>query len=76
LWKFQWTKEWKVGLKRRKSQIKKSRGIKKIDLGSLAKANPNFLKSKKQTIIPIGFEPDFTKKVLKHVRYLAKKKKK
>ena len=74
LWKWQWIKEWHTAFKRRKSQIKKSRGIQKLDLNVLARSNPNFLKSKKQTVIPIGFEADFTKKYLKEVKLPKKKK--
>lgn len=64
LWKWQWTNEWSIAFKKRNTQLKKVRGLKKLELNALAKSNPNFLKSKKQTIIPIGFEPDFTKKYL------------
>lgn len=74
LWKWQWEKEWLLAFKKRQSQLKKSRGLKKLELSVLAKTNPNFTKSKKQTIVPIGFESGFTRNYLKEVKQFVSKK--
>lgn len=75
LWKWQWEKEWLLALKKRQAQLKKSRGFKRLEISSLSKVNPNFTKSKKQVIIPIGFEAGFTKNYLKDLKYKVTKKK-
>ena len=75
LWKWQWEKEWILAFKKRQAQLKKVRGLKKLELSSLAKVNPNFTKSKKQTIIPIGFEPGFMKNYLRDSKKLNSFKK-
>jgi len=49
--------------------------LKKLELSVLAKTNPNFTKSKKQTIVPIGFESGFTRNYLKEVKQFVSKKK-
>jgi ribosomal protein S13 len=66
LWKWQWEKEWLLAFKKRQAQLKKTRGLKRLELSSLSKVNPNFTKSKKQVIIPIGFENGFMKNYLKN----------
>ena len=75
LWKWQWEKEWQIAFKKRQSQLKKTRGAKRIELSSLASVNPNFTKSKKQLIMPVGFEHGFTKNYLKSFKKQKTKKK-
>ncbi len=74
LWKWQWRKEWLKAFFKKKKEFKKIRGIKKLELNALVNSNPNYLKFKKQTIIPIGFESGFTRKYLKEIKFLLKKK--
>ena len=74
LWKWQWRKEWLKAFFKKKKEFKKIRGVKKLELNTLANSNPNYLKFKKQTVVPIGFEPGFTKKYLKEIKFLLKKK--
>jgi hypothetical protein len=40
----------------------------------MAKTNPNFIKNKKNNLIPIGFESGFTKSYLKDIKQLLIKK--
>jgi len=75
LWKWQWEKEWALAFKKRQTLLKKTRGLKKLDLSSLARVNPNFTKSKKQVLIPFGFESGFTKNHLKNSKSVIRKKK-
>lgn len=74
LWKSQWEKEWLIAVKRRTAQLKKNAGIKKLELNLMAKTNPNFIKNKKNNLIPIGFESGFTKSYLKDIKQLLIKK--
>jgi hypothetical protein len=55
--------------------LKKTKGLKKLELSSLANVNPNFTKAKKQVIIPVGFDNGFTKTYLKEIKQQFTKKK-
>jgi hypothetical protein len=46
--------------------LKKSRGFIKFDISTLAKINPNVNDKKKQSLFSIGFDPGFTKSILKN----------
>ena len=74
LWKSQWEKEWLIAIKRRNAQLKKNPGLKKLELNLMSKTNPNFIKNKKNNLIPIGFESGFTKSYLKDIKQLLVKK--
>ena len=73
LWLFQWKSEWSVALKRRSSAEKKNKSL-KFEANALASLNPNFIKAKKQKLIPIGFEPGYSKFYLQEVKQYNKKK--
>jgi len=73
LWKCQWEKEWTLAYKKRQAQLKKTRGFKRLEMSTLAKTNPNFIKSKKQTLIPIGFDGGYTKIYLRDTKQYNKK---
>ncbi len=75
LWKTQWEKDWLLAYKKRQAQLKKTKGLKKLELSSLANVNPNFTKAKKQVIIPVGFDNGFTKTYLKEIKQQFTKKK-
>jgi len=65
LWKLQWDSEWKKAKRQRQVQIKKSHNFLKIDLKAIASANVSQKNKKKQSGYVIGFDPGFTKYVLK-----------
>lgn len=65
LWKLQWDGEWKKAKRQRQIQAKKSRNFYKVDLKSIASANVSVKENKKNTNYVIGFDPGFTKYVLK-----------
>jgi len=64
LWKLQWDSEWKQAKRQRQLQAKKSRNMYKVDLKEIASANVA-VKNKKQINYLVGFDPGFTKYVLK-----------
>ena len=64
LWKLQWDGEWKQAKRQRQVQAKKSRNLYKVDLKAIASANVS-VKNKKQSNYVIGFDPGFTKYVIK-----------
>ncbi len=66
LWKSQWDLEWFFAKKKRLIDLKKSRGYIKFDVNTLAKINPNLKDKKKQSLFSIGFDPGFTKFILKN----------
>lgn len=66
LWKSQWEFEWDFSRKKRLLEFKKSRGFIKFDVGVLSKINPNIRDRKKQHLFSIGFDPGFTKVILKN----------
>lgn len=66
LWKSQWELEWFFAKKKRLIDLKKSRGYIKFDINTLAKINPNLKDKKKQSLFSIGFDPGFTKFILKN----------
>lgn len=66
LWKSQWELEWFFAKKKRLIDLKKSRGYIKFDVNTLAKINPNLKDKKKQSLFSIGFDPGFTKFILKN----------
>ncbi len=65
LWKLQWDSEWKKAKRQRQAQSKKSKNLIKIDLKAIASANVSSKNKKKQSGYVIGFDPGFTKYVLK-----------
>ncbi len=66
LWRSQWELEWIFAKKKRLIDLKKSRGFIKFDISTLAKINPNVNDKKKQSLFSIGFDPGFTKSILKN----------
>jgi len=66
LWKSQWELEWFFAKKKRLIDLKKSRGYIKFDVNTLSKINPNVKDKKKQSLFSIGFDPGFTKFILKN----------
>lgn len=66
LWKSQWELEWFFAKKKRLVELKKSRGYIKFDVNALSKINPNIKDKKKQSLFSIGFDPGFTKFILKN----------
>lgn len=65
LWRLQWDAEWKKAKQQRQAQAKKSHNIIKVDLKAIASANVSQKNKKKQLASSIGFDPGFTKYVLK-----------
>ena len=74
LWKNQWELEWIFAKKKRLIDLKKNRGFIKFDIGVLSKINPNVKDKKKQNLFSIGFDPGFTKIILKNNLKLSTKK--
>lgn len=64
LWKIQWDSEWKKAKRQRQLQDKKSKNLFKVDLKAIASGNVS-TKSKKNSSYIIGFDPGFTKYVIK-----------
>ena len=64
LWRIQWDSEWKKAKKQRQLQDKKSKNFYKVDLKSIASGNVS-VKNKKKANYIIGFDPGFTKYVIK-----------
>lgn len=65
LWKLQWDSEWKKAKRQRQTQTKQSRNLFKVDLKAIASGNVLPKNKKKQMGYIIGFDPGFTKFVLK-----------
>jgi hypothetical protein len=65
LWKIQWDSEWKKAKRQRQIQAKKSRNFYKVDLKAIASANVSVNDKKKNSSYVIGFDPGFTKYVIK-----------
>jgi ribosomal protein S13 len=65
LWKLQWDSEWKKAKRQRQIQAKKSRNFYKVDLKAIASANVSVNDKKKNANYVIGFDPGFTKYVIK-----------
>lgn len=69
LWKNQWENEWKKAKKKRLDTLKYKKGLYRIDLKSMAEGNFNERKKKKkdksQNSFTLGFDPGFTKILLK-----------
>jgi hypothetical protein len=65
LWKLQWDSEWKKAKRQRQIQAKKSRNFYKVDLKAIASANVSVNDKKKNASYVIGFDPGFTKYVIK-----------
>lgn len=64
LWKLQWETEWKKARRQRQIQSKKSKTLYKVDLKAIASANVSVSDKKKNNYV-IGFDPGFTKYVIK-----------
>lgn len=64
LWKLQWEFEWKKAKRQRQLQAKKSRNFYKVDLRSIASGNVAIKKKQINSYI-VGFDPGFTKYVIK-----------
>ena len=74
LWKLQWDNEWKKAKRQRQVQAKKSRNFYKVDLKAIASANVSVKENKKNANYVIGFDPGFTKYVLKQsIKFKNKK---
>lgn len=65
LWKLQWDTEWKKARRYRQIQAKKSNNFYKVDLKVIASANVSVKEKKKKKNYVIGFDPGFTKFVIK-----------
>jgi len=75
MWKLQWEKEWVSAKHKRSYNLKKKSGVYKIDLYSMAKGQVGVTNSKKKgnankknankNVFLLGFDPGFTKKLLK-----------
>ena len=65
IWKNQWEFEWNLAQRHHTVSLKKNRGYIKYDVGVLSKINPNIRDFKKQKLFSIGFEPGFTKELVK-----------
>jgi hypothetical protein len=73
LWKIQWDSEWKKAKRQRQIQAKKSRNLFKVDLKAIASANVSVKDKKKQSGYLVGFDPGFTKYVIKQsLKYKSK----
>lgn len=66
LWRSQWELEWIFAKKKRLVDLKKNRGFIKFDVNMLSKVNPNVKDKKKQNLFSIGFDPGFTKFILRN----------
>lgn len=73
LWKIQWDNEWKKAKRQRQIQAKKSRNYYKVDLKAIAGANVSVKDKKKQSSYLVGFDPGFTKYVIKQSLKLKNK---
>jgi len=65
LWKLQWDSEWKKAKRHRQIQAKKTRNYYNVDLKAIASANVSVKDKKKQSSYVVGFDPGFTKYVIK-----------
>ncbi len=65
LWKLQWDNEWKKAKRQRQIQAKKSRNLYKVDLKAIASASVSVSDKKKTSSYLVGFDPGFTKYVIK-----------
>ena len=64
LWRLQWDMEWKKAKRQRQIQAKKSKNLFKVDLKLIASGNVS-IKNKKGNSSMVGFDPGFTKYVMK-----------
>lgn len=75
LWKIQWEKEWKEARRQRLAQSRRDKNFYKTDLDQLASGVVSVKGKKKKKTYLIGFEPGFTKFVLKQsIRFKLKNK--
>lgn len=65
LWRIQWDNEWKKARHQRQGQAKKSRNFYNVDLKTIASANVSVSSKKKNKNYLVGFDPGFTKYVMK-----------
>ena len=65
LWKIQWDSEWRQAKRQRQIQDKKSKNFYKVDLKAIASANVSTKGKKNKNNFIIGFDPGFTKYVIK-----------
>ena len=73
LWRLQWDYEWKNAKRQRELQDKKSKNFFKVDLKQIASGNVS-TKNKKKLNYIIGFDPGFTKFVIKQsIKFKLKK---
>lgn len=76
LYKLQWESEWKEAKRQRVAEAKRNRNRYKIDLDTLATGNVSIKGKKKKKTYLIGFDPGFTKFVLREsIRFKLKNKK-
>ena len=77
LWQLQWSSTWKEAKRQRLIQAKKSRNFFNVDLDLLASGNVSMKGKKKKKVYLIGFDPGFTKYVLREsIRFKLKNKQK
>lgn len=65
LWRLQWDTEWKKAKQERQAQAQKANNFVRADLKSIAWSSIAKKKKKKQIAGSIGFDPGFTKFILK-----------
>lgn len=73
LWRLQWDTEWKKAKRQRQIQAKKLHNVYNVDLKAIASANVTTKGKKGSNNYIIGFDPGFTKYVLKQsIKYKKK----
>ena len=73
LWRLQWDTEWKKAKRQRQIQAKKLHNVYNVDLKAIASANVSTKSKKGGSNYIIGFDPGFTKYVLKQsIKYKKK----
>lgn len=65
LWRIQWDSEWKKAKRQRQLQSNKTRNFYNVDLKTIASGNVSVRDGKKKSNYVVGFDPGFTKYVLK-----------
>lgn len=74
LWKVQWEAEWRKAKRQRLIQAKKNRNTGQVDLKAIASGNVKVKGKKQKKTYLIGFDPGFTKYLLKQsIKYKQKK---
>lgn len=77
LWKVQWESEWRKAKRQRLIQEKKNRNTGRIDLQAIASGNVSIKGKKNKKTYLVGFDPGFTKYLIKQsIKYKDKIKSK